>query len=201
MDQILAKEEPDASDKAQLEECLNRLKDNNNQILDRSNELYKAAKTKTMQLQETDLKDVLDRALEHFKKKYPDAFYENLTDARTALSVWADPVYLSEAIYNILINAYEAQVMADQADRPIVLNVYRQGRYVVAEVRDWGGGLTRQEKKQIFDPFYSKKNSNNNWGLGLYHVRSIVKAHMGQIRVESEKGKGSCFYIMLPGLD
>ena len=49
-----------------------------------------------------------------------------------------------------------------------------------------------------FDPFYSSKNSNYNWGMGLYYVREVVKSHLGKMRVESTEGKGSKFYILIP---
>ena len=58
--------------------------------------------------------------------------------------------------------------------------------------------MTKSQIKKIFDPFYSSKNSNFNWGMGLHYVREIVKSHLGSIRVESEDGKGSSFYILLP---
>ena len=69
------------------------------------------------------------------------------------------------------------------------------------EVSDQGVGIARSEQKKIFDPFYSSKNSNTSWGMGLYHARRIVKAHLGQLRVESEPGRGSTFFVMLPRCD
>ena len=70
--------------------------------------------------------------------------------------------------------------------------------YTVIEVRDNGIGLSKSKAKKIFEPFYSSKNSNFNWGMGLYYVREIVKSHLGSIRVESKEGEGSSFFILLP---
>ena len=61
-------------------------------------------------------------------------------------------------------------------------------------------GIGKYELKKIFEPFYSSKNSNSNWGMGLYYVRTIVKKHMGSLRVDSDYGKGTSFYILLPKL-
>ena len=66
------------------------------------------------------------------------------------------------------------------------------------EVRDNGRGMTKSQLKKIFEPFYSSKNSNSNWGMGLYYVREIVKSHLGTLRIESKDGEGSSFYILLP---
>lgn len=66
------------------------------------------------------------------------------------------------------------------------------------EVRDNGKGMTKSQTKKIFEPFYSSKNSNSNWGMGLYYVREIVKSHLGMLRIESEEDRGSSFFILLP---
>ena len=66
------------------------------------------------------------------------------------------------------------------------------------EVKDVGGGITPQQRKHIYDPFYSSKNSNFNWGMGLYYVRATVRSHLGVLRVDSRPGQGSSFLLQLP---
>ena len=66
------------------------------------------------------------------------------------------------------------------------------------EIKDNGMGMSKGQSKKIVGPFYSSKNSNFNWGMGLYYVREVVKSHLGSMRVESDQGKGSSFYILLP---
>ena len=58
-----------------------------------------------------------------------------------------------------------------------------------------------KERRQIFEPFYSSKNTNFNWGMGLYHVRTIVRSHLGTLRVENQKDGGAAFFILLPRYD
>ena len=70
--------------------------------------------------------------------------------------------------------------------------------YTVLEVRDEGAGIAPGDQKRIFEPFYSSKNSNYSWGMGLYHARTIVKAHLGTLRVESAPGAGSSVFVLLP---
>ena len=70
--------------------------------------------------------------------------------------------------------------------------------YTVIEIKDNGVGIPKAMMKKIFEPFYTSKNRNHNWGMGLYYVRAIVKGHLGSLRVESKEGKGSSFYILLP---
>ena len=70
--------------------------------------------------------------------------------------------------------------------------------YTVIESKDNGVGIPKATMKKIFEPFYTSKNRNHNWGMGQYYVRAIVKGHLGSMRVESKEGKGSSFYILLP---
>ena len=113
----------------------------------------------------------------------------------------ADTNYLAEALYNLMTNGWEANLAAGHEDSPVSLIGYNVRLYTVLEVRDNGTGIDQAERKQIFEPFYSSKNTNFNWGMGLYHVRTIVRSHLGTLRVENRKGGGAAFFILLPRYD
>ena len=61
-----------------------------------------------------------------------------------------------------------------------------------------GGGIPAELQSKIYEPFFTSKNTNYNWGMGLYYVRRIVKSHFGRLRLESRVGEGTSFFIMLP---
>lgn len=70
---------------------------------------------------------------------------------------------------------------------------------VVFSVKDTGPGITPEDLPHIFDRFWrAKKTAHLGTGLGLSVVKGIVEAHGGRIWVDSELGKGSCFYFTLP---
>ena len=65
---------------------------------------------------------------------------------------------------------------------------------------DHGCGISKEEQKNIFQPFYRSEKARNSKGigLGLSLVQRIAELHGGKIQVESELGKGSTFTLILP---
>jgi len=74
-----------------------------------------------------------------------------------------------------------------------------KGDYVVLEVKDEGIGISTDDKKKIFEPFYTKKTmGRSGTGLGMSVVWSTIKDHHGYIDVESREGWGSIFKVFFP---
>ncbi|MBC1419359.1 ATP-binding protein [Listeria fleischmannii] len=73
---------------------------------------------------------------------------------------------------------------------------------VIIKVMDTGVGIAKEEQEHIFNRLYrtdlSRATLSGGQGIGLAIARAIIRAHKGNIRVESELGKGSIFIITLP---
>jgi signal transduction histidine kinase len=74
----------------------------------------------------------------------------------------------------------------------------RAGRYVQLSLRDTGVGMSPITAAQIFEPFYTTKAKGHGTGLGLAIVQGIVNQSGGRVWVESELGRGSTFFVLLP---
>lgn len=179
----------------QLRAHLDGLQENNELLISRMEELYKTVKSQSIRMTPVPLRQLAENAAGRFFHKYPEGAVDLSSTAD--VMVLADETYFVEAVYNLLINGWEATLAAGRGD-PVLFRCHEERMYTVIEIRDQGVGIEREAQKKIFDPFYSSKNTNSNWGMGLYYVRSIVKGHLGTLRLESAPGKGSSFYIMLP---
>jgi signal transduction histidine kinase len=65
-------------------------------------------------------------------------------------------------------------------------------------ISDTGVGMGKEQLDKIFEPFFTTKNESKGTGLGLSVSYGIIKDHHGQIKVQSKKGEGSRFEILLP---
>ncbi|HKW36115.1 MAG TPA: ATP-binding protein [Candidatus Acidoferrum sp.] len=104
----------------------------------------------------------------------------------------ADPDLLHRAFQNLVLNAMDAM----PAGGTLTLRTSEQEAHVRIEVADTGKGLTQEECKRLFTPYYTTKQMGT--GLGLAIVQSVVSDHRGNISVTSEEGRGTTFRIDLP---
>jgi DNA-binding response OmpR family regulator len=114
-----------------------------------------------------------------------------------------DPDKLDKILYNLLSNAFK--FTPSSGNISVGLSV---GEETLAEeksdirivVKDSGIGIEKELLPKIFDRFYQVENKFNNYGtgIGLALVKELVKIHNGEIKVQSEPGKGSEFEVTLP---
>lgn len=116
------------------------------------------------------------------------------TDRSDPVVVQADPVQLSVALRAICQNSLEALGSGGR----IELAVGRNETAATIGIRDDGPGIKPEERRHIFDPFYSARQAGRGLGLGLSKAWRIVGNHGGRIDVESQPGRGATFTISLP---
>jgi len=126
------------------------------------------------------------------------------------LYLLGSPLHLSKAVSNLVVNAAEAisdegQVTISTTNRYIDRAVngdelgLKVGEYVVLEVTDTGIGISAEDQKRIFEPFFTKKEmGRSGTGLGMAVVWGTVKDHNGYIGVDSELNNGTVFHLFFP---
>jgi signal transduction histidine kinase len=104
----------------------------------------------------------------------------------------ADPVRLTQALLNLVINAMQAV----ERNGRIQLTVTLLDGMVSLAVRDSGPGIPAEKLKSIFDPYFTTKAEGN--GLGLWIAQQIVTAHGGRLKAENAPERGAVFTMLLP---
>lgn len=112
--------------------------------------------------------------------------------------VVGDAAGIAQVVFNLLTNA----IAYSSAGSQVKVSVEQGDSTATICVSDSGTGIVKDEQSRIFDRFYraedARSRDTGGSGLGLAICKSIVEAHGGSIRVESELGVGSQFYVTLP---
>jgi two-component system sensor histidine kinase HydH len=143
----------------------------------------------------TSIQSVIQHSLKMIER---DAQAKNV-NIRTNLSpeiqeVSIDPDRMNQVFLNLYLNGIEA--MEEGGTLSVDLNPDEDGRQIKIAVADTGTGIKKEELVHIFDPYFTTKQSGT--GLGLAIVHKIIESHKGEVRVESEAGKGTTVTIILP---
>ncbi|HXQ35088.1 MAG TPA: ATP-binding protein, partial [Anaerolineales bacterium] len=145
------------------------------------------------------LNDLVSDTLESFSEL---AFRDSITlEGKVEPNV--DPVYMdTQAIGRALNNLISNALRHTSAGGKIYVSARRTDAGVEVFVSDTGEGIRAEDIPHIFERFYRSEKSRNRGtggaGLGLAITRGIVRAHGGDIRVESESGKGTRFIFQIP---
>tara|TARA_R110002096_G_scaffold194628_7_gene376970 strand:+ start:1089 stop:2561 length:1473 start_codon:yes stop_codon:yes gene_type:complete len=112
-------------------------------------------------------------------------------------AVFARPQKVQQVLLNLMINAKDALITHDVANRYVSLTAQRSGDGVEFAVADNGPGIETSVRDRIFEPFITTKRARGGTGLGLSICRSIIEGYGGTIQVATDDG-GSVFSVWLP---
>ena len=115
-------------------------------------------------------------------------------------TIYVDEMHFQNVIFNLMDNAVKYR----KPEKPLslYLKTWNQGNFVCLSVKDTGIGIKRDNLKKVFDKFYRVHTGNvhdvKGFGLGLAYVKKMVDLHGGEIKVDSEYGKGTTFTVKIP---
>ena len=143
------------------------------------------------------IEDVVDNFALQLDDRHGDA--EVKLDAGNDL-ISADEVHLSNLINNLIDNA--VKYARESVPLHVKISTSNDDKHLYIRVEDNGIGMSKETVKRVFERFYRAHTGNlhnvKGFGLGLSYVKTMVRAHGGDIKVESVLGKGSTFTVEFP---
>ena len=158
-------------------------------------------KTVSFKKKELDINELLEQIASTFSLRVEHTGGKIYTEIEAVDSaIYVDEVHFQNAITNLMDNAVKYR----KPDQPVDIHIrtWNEGDKLCFSIADNGLGIKRENVKKIFDKFYRVHTGNvhdvKGFGLGLAYVKKIINLHEGDIKCESELGKGTKFIITLP---
>jgi two-component system, NtrC family, sensor kinase len=156
-------------------------------------ELLEFARGKEPNLVQIGLKGLIAKAYKSLSGiMSTDGVNFSVLSDRDEVIVHADPDQMEQVFINLFHNALQAM----SGSGNLMVDIDSQGADVMIRVSDTGPGIPPDAIERLFEPFFTTRDKGT--GLGLSIVFNILLKHEGDIRVESEEGKGTTFIIILP---
>jgi signal transduction histidine kinase len=143
------------------------------------------------ELQSVELGKLVDEIIEEVKKGTGSI---SRIGASEPVTVQADPVQVNVVLRAICQNALEATGGGGH----IEIGIEQNPREVHIRIQDDGPGISPDERRHIFDPFFSARQAGRGLGLGLSKAWRIITNHGGRIEVESQSNRGATFVVVFP---
>ncbi len=157
-------------------------------------QLLKSSEQQQLKNENCDLIGLLNTVIENAEDRADLIGISVKTDFEAeAKSYFCDGQKLQMAFSNIVTNAIESLT---GKEGHVIVGTYFEDDYICVYVEDNGKGMDDDQKKKIYDPFYT--NKKNGVGLGMTDTLSIISEHNGHIEIDSEENLGTTFTIYLP---
>ncbi len=138
--------------------------------------------------------DFLEGSLSPFKRQLEQRGIKLDVRCDGQQQVILDVIHMQELMANLIRNAIEA--MPKGGALTLECKVYEDWAWF--KVSDTGFGIAKRSQSRIFDPFYSTKRTESNFGLGLFYCHIVAQEHGGRIAVSSNRGSGTVFTVVIP---
>ena len=145
-------------------------------------------------LQDCHLEEIIERNLSFLQSELDkkNVSVNNGDLNNRPYKIEADPGLLYRAFLNIFINAIQS--INDGGNITIKIGEEKENYRI--EIQDTGAGISKENSKKIFNPFFTTKEKGS--GLGLAIVKKIIEGHKGEVWIESEEGTGTSVFVNLP---
>ena len=191
------------SDEEKVQRYLGMIREENKRMHAQVENVLRISKLEKNQLEirkdRVDLHDIIRKAIAHINLiVVHKGGYVNDSLGAQQSEVLANEVHMENVLVNILDNAVKYSTEAPKID----VSTELVKNHIIVKIEDQGVGMSKAVLKKVFEKFYREHTGDvhnvKGHGLGLAYVKKIVEDHQGEVYAESEKGKGSTFFIKLP---
>jgi len=141
------------------------------------------------------INEIIDRASSLVAHSAELQHVEIVRDLSVTLpEVTADPDQLQQVFTNLMVNAIQAMPQGGK----LSIHTAADNSQVKIEIRDTGVGISPENMRKLFTPFFTTRREVKGVGLGLAVSYGIIQHHQGRIEVQSKEGEGTTFTIYLP---
>ncbi len=155
-------------------------------------QLLDSTRFSELKIQNYSINTLLDEALEHVSDRIELQGIKIIKQYQEDIcEINIDTEKVKIALINLLVNAIEAMEEGDQGK--LILKTFIKKKHCCIEIRDNGIGIPKDNLERLFEPFFTSKPTGT--GLGLTNTQNIILSHGGSIRVKSEVGVGTNFFI------
>jgi signal transduction histidine kinase len=152
----------------------------------------------TLRPESVELQSTINEVVASLRLKYSSRNIEFHSDISESTRLWIDRATLRTILLNIIDNS----IKYSDGVPHIKATPTRHNTSIELSIEDHGIGIEPHEQRRVFDKFYrvstAYRQNSQGYGLGLYHVRSLVERSGGKIELHSTLGQGTCITITLP---
>ena len=161
-------------------------------------QLLEFARPPVIQKKRASLQSLIQRSLKMIERQTSAKGIQVLSELPSNIQdVDLDPDGINQVLLNLYLNAIEA--MEQGGTLTVSLSKKESSPWVKLTVTDTGTGISREDLEHVFDPYFTTKQTGT--GLGLAIVHKIIEAHRGEVRAESEVGRGTTVSVLLPAAE
>jgi len=151
----------------------------------------------TLEFSELEINPIIERTVKFLQpiiRKHCDNFTVSLCAENPTIN--GNPQHIEQVLVNLIVNGLQA--LDDKSQTLHITTKTDDSHWAVIDIKDTGCGIQQDQLQQIFDPFYTTRQSQGGTGLGLSICYRMIKDHDGTIEVDSHLGAGTLMTIRLP---